>query len=139
MRWFALWFALALLPAWLAAPALAASTRAEKRLEAMLQRIDPSERLEQVCEYAALTKIGRDKKKKKRFRPDRVVIEAMSAPKVIGDKMSGTGAAVRSRGKWYQFEFTCEATPDRLKVESFNYRVGAEIPEDEWEQFGLWR
>ena len=128
--------ALALLVTCTAWPAAAASTKAEKRFEAMLQRIDPSERLEQVCEYAALTKIGRDKKS---YRPDRVVIEAMSPPQVSGDRMSGTGAALRSKGKWYRFQFSCEAAPDRLKVESFSYQVGAEIPEQNWEQYGLWR
>ena len=78
-----------------------ASAGTDKRFERMLQRIDPSERLEQVCEYAALTKIGRENRKT--FRPDRVVIEAISPPKVSGDSMSGTGGAFRSKGKWYQF------------------------------------
>ena len=71
------WLALALLVSCTAAPICSTSwaasskaEKAEKRFEAMLQRIDPSERLEQVCEYAALTKIGRDKKT---YRPDRVV------------------------------------------------------------------
>jgi hypothetical protein len=133
------WLALALLVSCTATPALASSSKAEKaekRFEAMLQRIDPSERLEQVCEYAALTKIGRDKNT---YRPDRVVIQAMSPPKVAGDKLSGGGAALRSKGKWYRFQFTCEAAPDRLKVQSFSYEVGTEIPEDKWERFGLWR
>ena len=119
--------------------AWAASTkaeRAEKRFEAMLQRIDPSERLEQVCQYAALTNIGRDKKA---YRPDRIVIEAISTPKIAGDKMSSAGAALRSKGKWYQFEFSCEAERDRLKVQSFSYEIGNEIPEEKWEGFGLWR
>jgi hypothetical protein len=102
----------------------------------MLQRIDPSERLEQVCEYAALTRIGRDKNQ---YRPDRVVIQAISPPKVKGDKMSGSGAALRSKGKWYQFDFTCQAAPDRLKVLSFSYDVGDEIPEEQWDKLGLWR
>lgn len=128
--------ALALLAAGVAAPVWAASTQADKRFEALLQRIDPSERLEQVCEYAALTKIGRDRNP---FHPDRVVIEAISPPKVNGDKMSGSGAALRSKGKWYQFKFTCQAAPDRLKVESFSYQVGDEIPENRWERLGLWR
>jgi hypothetical protein len=123
----------------MATPAWAASTkveRAEKRFETMLQRIDPSERLEQVCEYAALTRIGRDKNQ---YRPDRVVIQAISPPKVKGDKMSGSGAALRSKGKWYQFDFTCQAAPDRLKVLSFSYDVGDEIPEEQWDKLGLWR
>jgi hypothetical protein len=131
--------AVALLVTFTAVPAWAASTkaeRAEKRFEAMLQRIDPSERLEQVCEYAALTKIGRDKN---HYHPDRVVIQAISPPKVSGDKMSGSGAALRSKGKWYQFDFHCQAAPDRLKVQSFSYDVGDEIPKDRWGKYGLWQ
>jgi hypothetical protein len=134
--------ALALLVTCVTVPAWAASTKAdraersEKRFETMLQRIDPSERLEQVCEYAALTKIGRDKNP---YHPDRVVIQAISPPKISGDKMSGTGAALRSKGKWYRFDFTCEAAPDRLKVQSFSYNVRNEIPEEQWDKLGLWR
>ncbi|HVV79028.1 MAG TPA: DUF930 domain-containing protein [Pseudolabrys sp.] len=131
--------AVALLVTLMAVPAWATSTkveRAEKRFETMLQRIDPSERLEQVCEYAALTRIGRDKNA---YHPDRVVIQAISPPKVSGDKMSGSGAALRSKGKWYQFGFTCQAAPDRLKVLSFSYDVGHEIPEEQWDKLGLWR
>ena len=125
--------ALALLAALAAWPAAAGT---DKRFEKMLQRIDPSERLEQVCEYAALTKIGHDNRP---MRPDRVVMDSISAPKVDGDSMSGSGGAFRSKGKWYQFEFNCQATPDRLKVQSFSYRLGEQIPEDEWERYGLWR
>lgn len=124
------------IPAWAASAKTDKAARAEKHFEEMLQRIDPSERLEQVCEYAALTKIGRDKNA---YHPDRVVIQAISAPKVAGDKMSGTGAALRSKGKWYRFGFTCEAAPDRLKVQSFSYDVGSEIPEEQWDKLGLWR
>jgi hypothetical protein len=127
------WIAPALLAAWTALPA---SAQADKRFEAILKRIDPSERLEQVCEYAALTRIGHDRNP---FHPDRVVIDSISPPKVNGDKMSGAGAALRSKGKWYQFEFTCKAAPDRLTVESFSYRVGEAIPENEWDKLGLWR
>lgn len=131
--------AVALVVTCVAIPACAASTKtenAEKRFETMLQRIDPSERLEQVCEYAALTQIGRDKNP---YHPDRVVIQAISPPKVSGDRMAGSGAALRSKGKWYQFGFTCQAAPDRLKVQSFSYEVGHEIPEDQWDKLGLWR
>jgi hypothetical protein len=116
--------------------AMARPNQAESRFEAMLKRIDPSERLEQVCEYAALTRIGHDKTP---YRPDRVVIDSVSPPSVDGDSMSGTGAALRSRGQWYRFAFTCKATPDRMKVESFSYRVGDAIPQDDWQKYGLWR
>jgi len=107
----------------------------DSRFDAILQRIDPSERLEQVCEYAALTNIGHDRA----YRPDRVIMDSVSPAKVNGNSMTGSGAALRSRGKWYQFEFTCKATPDRLKIESFSYRLGAAIPERQWDKLGLWR
>jgi len=119
----------------LAAAVTQPSRADDSRFDAILQRIDPSERLEQVCEYAALTKIGHDRA----YRPDRVIMDSVSPAKVNGDSMTGSGAALRSRGKWYQFEFTCKATPDRLKVESFSYRLGAAIPEGQWDKFGLWR
>ena len=102
----------------------------------MLKRIDPSQRLEQVCEYAALTKIAKDKNP---YHPDRVVVDSLSPAKTTGDNLSGSGAALRSKGRWYQFEFKCQATPDRLQVTSFSYQVGAPIPEDDWDRLGLWR
>jgi hypothetical protein len=127
-------FALVLLAVPVAAAAQ--SSLAEARFEKMLKRIDPSERLEQVCEYAALTKIGHDKNP---YHPDRVVIASVSPPKVKGSVMTGTGAALRSHDRWYQFAFTCKATPDRMKVESFSYKVGDLIPESDWDKYGLWR
>jgi hypothetical protein len=109
---------------------------AESRFEAMLKRVDPSQRLEQVCEYAGLVKIGHDKNP---YRPDRIVVDTLSPVRADGDRLSGTGAALRSKGRWYQFEFNCQATPDRMKVLHFDYRVGSAIPEEEWEKLGLWR
>jgi len=110
--------------------------RVEPRIEAMLKRIDPADRLEQICDYAAAIRIGRDKT---HFHPDRAVIDSISPAKIKGDTVKGSGGAFRSRGQWYQFSFTCETTPDRLKVLSFDYRIGDKIPEDKWDEYGLWR
>lgn len=108
----------------------------DARFQAMLKRIDPSQRLEQVCEYAGLTKIARDKNP---HRPDRLVMDSLSPATTKGDRLTGTGGALRSKGQWYQLEFNCEATPDRLKVLHFDYRVGSAIPESDWDRLGLWR
>ena len=108
----------------------------EPRIEAMLKRIDPADRLEQVCDYAAAKRIGRDKNP---YHPDRAVIDSISPFKVEGDTIKGNGGAFRSRGEWYQFSFTCKTTPDRLKILSFDYHVGEKIPEDKWNDYGLWR
>jgi hypothetical protein len=119
--------------------ALLAASRpgyAETRFEAALKRIDPVDRLEQVCDYAATVHIGRDKNP---YHPDRAVLDPISEPKVSGNTIKGTGGAFRSKGKWYQFSFTCKTTPDRMKVLSFDYKIGAAIPEDKWDALGLWR
>jgi hypothetical protein len=108
----------------------------DARFQAMLKRVDPSQRLEQVCEYAGLMKIAHDKNP---HHPDRLVVDSLSPAKTDGDRLIGKGAAQRSKGRWYQLEFDCEATPDRLKVLHFDYRVGSAIPESDWDRLGLWR
>ena len=102
----------------------------------MLKRIDPADRLEQICDYAAASRIGHDRTP---YHPDRAVIDSVSPAKIVGDTVQGTGGAFRSGGQWYQFSFTCKTTPDRLKILSFDYRVGEKIPEEKWDGYGLWR
>jgi hypothetical protein len=48
------------------------------------------------------------------------------------------GAAFRSRKKWYALSYRCAADAERLKVLSFHYTIGEEIPEDKWAAYGLW-
>ena len=109
---------------------------ADSHIEEMLKRIDPADRLEQICDYAAADRIGRARIG---FHPDRAVIDSISPPKINGDTVKGSGGAFRSGGQWYQFSFTCKTTPDRLKIISFDYHVGDKIPEDKWDDYGLWR
>lgn len=118
-----------------AAPAFA-QDKSQQRLEAILKRMDPATRLEQVCDVEAMRRINRDHRE---FKIDRSVVSALEEPKVKGHTLTGKGAAFRSKGKWYQYAFTCQATPDRLRVLSFEYRLGDEIPEAQWSQHGLYQ
>jgi hypothetical protein len=111
--------------------------RQAQRLEKVLMEIEPGERFIQVCSLTATSRISQDNSNP--FKVDRAVMDASAPAKVNGDKMTGDGGAFRSKGDWYQFSFTCEASPDHLKVLSFNYHVGAKIPEEKWETLGLWR
>lgn len=113
-----------------------ASDKRQKHLENMLKRLDPSTRLEQVCDAEAMKQINRDHRE---FRIDRSVVSAITEPRVKGDTLSGTGAAFRSKGKWYRYSFTCTAAPNRLSVLSFEYKLGDEIPETQWSQHGLYQ
>lgn len=114
----------------------AASDKRQKNLENILKRMDPATRLEQVCDAAAMQVIARDHRE---FRIDRSVVSALEEPRAKGDTLSGKGAAFRSKGKWYQYSFTCNASPDRLRVISFEYKIGEEIPEARWSQHGLYQ
>jgi hypothetical protein len=108
---------------------------ADERIERSLQMLAPAERLEQLCDYTAMTRIRTETKE---FRPDRAVANAMAEPLAKGDALEVTGGAFRSKKKWYALTYRCAATPDHLKVVAFNYTIGEEIPEAKWVSFGLW-
>jgi Domain of Unknown Function (DUF930) len=109
---------------------------ADARFEKSLQMLALPERLEQLCDYTAMTRIRQDDKN---FRPDRAVADAMAPTQVSNDTLKVSGGAFRSRGKWYALVFTCTATPDHLAVVAFHYKVGPEIPQAQWAGFGLWQ
>jgi hypothetical protein len=114
-----------------ATQALASDTRFERSLRSLA----PEARLEQICDYTAMTRI----RAAGEFRPDRAVGYAMSEVKVNDHTLVADGAAFRSRKKWYRLSYTCTTTPDRMKVLSFDYKVGPEIPEEKWSAYGLWK
>jgi hypothetical protein len=109
---------------------------ANKRVENRLDALDPMTRLDQVCALEAMTRIRQDDKS---LRPDRAITYALSAPEIKGSTMTGKGGALRSKGQWYRYSFTCKATPDHKTVSGFTYKLGAPIPEDQWETYGLFR
>lgn len=100
-----------------------------------LQKLAPTERLEQLCDYTALKKIRSDSR---HFRPERAVASAGADVKMKNDTIEATSGAFRSRGKWYALTYSCTAAPDHLTILSFRYKIGDEIPESKWAGFGLW-
>ena len=114
----------------------AQAVAADARFEKSLQMLAPSERLEQLCDYTAMTQIRKDVRQ---FRPDRAVANAKAPPQVSNDTLKASGGAFRSRGKWYALSYSCTATPDRMAVIAFRYAIGPEIPETKWASFGLWQ
>jgi hypothetical protein len=112
----------------------ASAVAGDSRAAAMLRGLDPATRFEQACGMEAMSRI----KKEAAYHPERAVTDAVAAAKVAGDTMEGSGGAFRSGGKWYQFSFTCKASPDRMSILSFTYKIGAAIPEAKWDSYGLW-
>ena len=126
-----------------AAPAMAATkskskvrkVSSEAKFQTALGRLDPQTRLEQVCDLEAIKRIKREKK----LPADRAQGAASAEPKTEGHKLTATGGAYRSKGAWYELSFVCQASPDHMKVVSFEYQTGKAIPESKWENYGLWR
>lgn len=106
----------------------------DARFSAALGRLDPKTRLEQVCDFEAISKIGRGG-----ARVDRAKSGAVTSPQHLGDTLIAKGAAFRSGGKWYQVAFTCKATPDHKTVLDFTYKTGPAIPPSKWPVYGLWK
>lgn len=99
-----------------------------------LEKLGPAERLEQLCDYTAMTQIRKDQGN---FRPERAVANAGADVKTKGDTIEAPSAAFRSRKKWYALTYSCTASPDHLQVISFRYKIGDEIPEAKWAAYGL--
>ena len=114
----------------------AQAAAADARFEKSLQMLAPTERLEQLCDYTAMTQIRKDAGN---YRPDRAISNAIAEAKVNQDTIEANGGAFRSRGKWYTMTYVCAATPDHLKVTSFSYKIGEVIPETKWAGYGLWQ
>jgi hypothetical protein len=128
-------FALGLTISCTVSAAMIAAAGAESAGTAMLRGLDPATRFQQACGIEAMKRIRQEAAS---YRPERAVTDAVSEAKVKGDTMQGDGGAFRSGGKWYQFSFTCKASPDRMSVVFFSYKIGAAIPEGKWESYGLW-
>jgi hypothetical protein len=106
----------------------------DHRTESVLKRLDPETRLIQACNMEAMRRIDRDPSS---FHPDRVMIDQIETPKLSTSVLRGTGGVLRSGGEWYHLSFTCKASADRLTIVSFDYKVGAKIDRDDWDELGL--
>jgi hypothetical protein len=113
----------------------ASAATAENKFERSLQRLSPGERLIQICDYTAMKRI---RKEHRQYRPDRAVADARSHAVVKKSTVEAKGGAFRSRRKWYALSYTCAGSPDTLKVVSFKYKIGAEIPQSKWATYSLW-
>jgi hypothetical protein len=113
-----------------------AQAAAESRFERSMRRLAPTERLVQLCDYTAMQRI---RKENHEYRPDRAVADATAQTRIVKNSVEAKGAAFRSRGKWYGLSYSCTTAPDNMKVLSFSYKIGTEIPESKWASYGLWQ
>jgi len=113
-------------------PAAAFTASLTKELESL----SGTTRFVQACSLEALIKIAADKNG---LRPEHAAVDALAAPTISGNVMKGSGGALRSRDKWFQFSFTCVTSANHLEVTSFDYKMGQPIPEEQWASLNLYQ
>lgn len=107
----------------------------DSALRAGLLKLDPQTRLEQRCDAEVLDRISQDDH---HYKADRVVAYAFATPEMHENSIRSPGAAFRSKGEWYRLKFKCKTAPDHMKVIKFRYKIGAQIPKDEWTRYNLY-
>src|SRR5580765_5769829 len=98
-------FAAVLLPALcLATSSFAVDPAIKKQLE----KLDPSERMEQSCDTEAMKRIA---EQKDGYKPDKVIAYTFKDPDMGENTVKAPGAVFRSKGDWYHLTYDCETGP----------------------------
>lgn len=105
-----------------------------KQARETLPALAGDERILQLCNLEAIEQVQNWNTS---FRPEVVVAYALRDVRIAERAVHATGAAFRSKRKWYRLEFNCNLSPDLIDVVSFEFRVGEVIPETDLEVYGL--
>src|ERR1700712_1320454 len=113
-------------------PALSLATSAfavDAAIKKQLEKLDPSERMEQSCDTEAMKRIA---DQKAGFKPDKVIAYTFSDPDMGENTIKAPGAVFRSKGDWYHLTYDCETGPQHINVRSLSYEIGSKVPKDDW-------
>ncbi|MBN9246502.1 DUF930 domain-containing protein [Hyphomicrobium sp.] len=109
---------------------------ADASMDRVLKELEPEERAHQVCNLRGIDAVRKGSHLK---GVDRVTT-TVQKPAVFKDNVVvAKSAAVRAKNHWYFLDFTCAVSGDQMKATSFDYKLGGEIPENKWEDYGLWK
>jgi len=108
---------------------------ADDKFNGQLLKLDPITRLEQTCDFEVMDKINREHRG---FNADKVVAYTFENPLIEGDAITAPGAAIRSKGEWYQLSYKCKTGPRHLDAQKLSHEIGAKIPHDEWAKYNLY-
>ncbi|MCB1461856.1 MAG: DUF930 domain-containing protein [Nitratireductor sp.] len=87
------------------------------------------ERLIQLCNLEAMEQVRRTGSG---LVPEAMVAYAASELELGRFALYARGAAFRSGRRWYAIAYKCVSQPDYRGVVSFSFKVGEEIPRNEW-------
>ena len=111
---------------------------ANRQAREALGDVTADERALQLCNSEAVEQVRR---RDVNLKPDFVIAYARSeiAVEQSGDDalIRADGAALRSGDRWYELQFHCHLTADMADITSFQFRLGAEIERQLWDELGL--
>jgi cytoskeletal protein RodZ len=113
--------------------AMLADSRSQETRQALAQ-MNVEERTVQICSIEAMGQIA---KSNSQLSPELVSSYAVSEIKFKGRVVVAQGAAFQSNGIWYNLAFSCQISPDRARVQSFEFAVGDPIPRSKWSSLNL--
>lgn len=99
-----------------------------------LTQMGGNERVVQLCVIETLDQIAALDDS---FQPDLVSAYAMEELWLGQRTVDAPGAAFRSKGTWYNLSFRCTLTPQLDRVAAYQFRLGAEIPHQDWAAHNL--
>jgi hypothetical protein len=120
-----------------AIPAICIATSAfavDPKIKQQLQKLDPSERMEQSCDTEAMRKIAEENG----YQPDKVIAYTFSDPNMGDNSIKAPGAVFRSKGDWYHLSYDCTTGPHHINVRSLSFEIGQKVPHDEWTKYYLY-
>jgi hypothetical protein len=99
-----------------------------------LAQMNVEDRAAQICSLEAMGQIANNDHS---FSPELVSSYAMSQLKFQASVVVAEGAAFQSGGIWYNLAFRCQISPDRSRVQSFEFAIGDPIPRSKWSSLNL--
>lgn len=102
----------------------------DRKIAAALPTLGNDERVIQLCSIEALEQI---KSAKPEYAPDTLVAYAFGDMNVAAGILTAPGAAFRSRRRWWNVSLTCAVAPNFTAVTAFEFTLGDEVPEEEWD------
>lgn len=114
---------------------LPAGLASAQSMDKALAKLTPEFRSHQACILKGLEIVRREPSLRK---ADRMKTSIFSPAELAGTRLTAKGGAVRLGNHWRALSFTCDLSTDLMKATSFNYVLGKEIPQPQWEDLGLW-
>ena len=116
---------------------LSETMRSDPRSQGVIQalaQMNVEDRAAQICSIEAMGQIA---KIDSRFSPEVVSSYAMHQLEFKGRVVIAEGAAFQSSGIWFNLAFRCQISPDRTRVQSFEFAIGDAIPQSKWSSLNL--